>query len=104
MSDAVTIAIVTGCVTAFPIMLGQVLTYLGSQRQRAKVARQANEKMDVLAKQADEIHRVVNSQNTALITKNVELATRVSQIEQDKADIIRVAAAGPIDVSGQTGK
>jgi hypothetical protein len=73
-------------------MLGQVLTYLGTRRRSNKNAKAANAKLD-------EIHHVVNGQNTALITKNVELVTRVSEIQQEKADIIRVAAAGPVDLT-----
>jgi hypothetical protein len=100
MSDAVKIAIVSGCVTALPIMLGQLLTYLGGRRQRREIAEQSQQTMSTIVKQGEEIHKVVNSQNTALITRNVELEGSKAQLERDKADIIRVATSPPVDMSG----
>jgi len=48
-------------------------------------------------KKIDEVHKVVNNQMTAELTKNATLTSKVEDLQKDKAALIVIAASPAVD-------
>lgn len=89
MTEAFWTGVVAGVVAAIPIITGQVLTYLGSQRQRTQIAERSDVKFEGLTQQGNANHETlkevahnVDGAKTAIETVAGKLSTELMRVQE----------------------